>query len=277
MGNHTQWCVIAAPNPVWASKVFPNLKQDEAMDALWNAILKASRVTEDNDPVLEWEKHGKALAKHNKIMNDYQFEALRFKNGLGTDIEVKLVKNHIWCGGLDESTKGVDFNANIPTEENFTMPHKYGINGKVVATKPLDYQGNLIENFWLEFKDGKVVKYGAEKHEATLKNLLESDEGSSRLGEIALISHDSPISNTGILFFNTLFDENASCHMALGRAYPVNVEGGTDMSPEDLEKVGYNNSLVHCDFMFGSKDMAIEGITKDGKKVQIFKNGNYII
>lgn len=277
MGNHTQWCVIAAPNAVWASKVFPNLKQDEAIEALWNAILNASRITETNDPVKEWEEHNDTLAKHNRILNDYQFDALRFKNGLGTDVEVKLVNDHIWCGGVDESTKGIAFNANIPTEENFTMPHKYGVNGKVVATKPLDYQGNLIENFWLEFKDGKVIQYGAEKHEATLKNLLESDEGSSRLGEIALLSHDSPISNTGILFFNTLFDENASCHMALGRAYPVNVEGGTEKSMEELEKIGYNNSLVHCDFMFGSHDMAIEGITKEGKIVQIFKNGNFII
>lgn len=157
------------------------------------------------------------------------------------------------------------------------MPHKYGVNGKVVATKPLDYQGNLIENFWLEFKDGKVVSYGAEKQEATLKNLLNSDEGSSRLGEIALISHDSPISNSGILFLNTLFDENASCHMALGRAYPINVKGGVDMDEEELEKIGYNSSLVHCDFMFGSEDMSIIGITSDGKQVQIFKNGNFII
>lgn len=277
MGNHTQWCVIAAPNAVWASKVFPELSKEEALKALWNAILKASRISETNDPVKEWEEHNTILAKHNKILNDYQFDALRFKNGLGTDVEVKLVKNHIWCGGVEHSTKGIEFNANIPTEETFTMPHKYGVNGKVVATKPLDYQGNLIDNFWLEFKDGKVVAYGAKKHEATLKNLLESDEGSSRLGEIALISHDSPISNSGILFLNTLFDENASCHMALGRAYPINVVNGVSMSPEELENAGYNNSLVHCDFMFGSSDMSIKGITEDGREIEIFRNGNFII
>jgi aminopeptidase len=277
MGNHTQWCVIAAPNAVWASKVFPKLAKDEAVEALWNAILQASRISETNDPVAEWEKHNEILSKHNIILNDYQFDALRFKNSLGTDVEVKLVKNHIWAGGSENSSKGIEFNANIPTEETFTMPHKYGVNGKVVATKPLDFQGNLIENFWLEFKDGKVISYGAEKQEETLKNLLNSDEGSSRLGEIALISHDSPISNSGILFLNTLFDENASCHMALGRAYPINVKGGVDMNEEELEKIGYNSSLVHCDFMFGSADMSIIGVTPDGKQVQIFKNGNFII
>lgn len=277
MGNHTQWCVIAAPNQVWANKVFPKLKPEAAVEALWDAILKASRISETNDPVSEWEKHNQILAKHNKILNDFQFDALRFKNGLGTDVEVKLVKNHIWCGGVEHSTKGIEFNANIPTEETFTMPHKYGVNGKVVATKPLDYQGNLIENFWLEFKEGQVVAYGAEKQEATLKNLLSSDEGSSRLGEIALISHDSPISNSGILFLNTLFDENASCHMALGRAYPINVDGGVAMNDEELESVGYNSSLVHCDFMFGSADMSIKGITKAGHQVEIFRDGNFII
>jgi len=277
MSNHTQWCVIAAPNAVWAKKVFPNKPEAEAIDALWEAILKASRVREDNDPVAEWEKHNTILAKHNKILNSHQFASLHFQNKLGTNVTVKLVENHIWCGGVENSTKGVEFNANIPTEETFTMPHKYGVDGTVFATKPLDYQGNLIEDFWLEFKNGKVVAYGAKKQQNTLKNLLESDEGSSRLGEIALISHDSPISNSGILFLNTLFDENASCHMALGRAYPINVKGGVDMTPEQLEAVGYNSSLVHCDFMFGSADMHIVGTTHEGKKVEIFKNGNFII
>ncbi len=277
MSNRTQWCVIAAPNPVWAKKVFPDKTKSEAVNALWDAILKASRVREDNDPVAEWAKHNAILAKHNKILNENQFASLQFKNKLGTDIVVKLVDNHIWCGGSEDSTQGVEFNANIPTEETFTMPHKYGIDGFVFATKPLDYQGTLIEDFWLEFKNGLVIAYGAKKQQDTLKNLLEADEGSSRLGEIALISHDSPISNSGILFLNTLFDENASCHMALGRAYPINVKGGVDMTPEQLEKVGYNSSLVHCDFMFGSADMKIIGTKKDGKQVEIFKNGNFII
>ena len=157
-------------------------------------------------------------------MNEHNFKSLHFKSETGTDLTVELVKNHVWAGGCDETTKGVVFNPNIPTEENFCMPYKYGVNGKVVATKPLNYQGKLIENFWIEFENGKAVNYCAEKEVETLKNLIEFDEGSAYLGEVALISYDSPINNTGILFYNTLFDENASCHLALGRAYPMNVK-----------------------------------------------------
>jgi aminopeptidase len=214
---------------------------------------------------------------HNKGLTDYQFEQLHFKNSLGTDVTIDLVKNHIWAGGGETSTKGITFNPNIPTEENFTMPHKFGVNGKVVATKPLNYQGNLIEDFWLEFKDGKVINYDAKKQVETLKSLLEVDKGSSYIGEVALLSFDSPINNTGILFLNTLFDENASCHLALGRAYPMNVQGGTSMTQEELTKIGSNLSMVHSDFMFGSRDMNIVGTLKDGSKITIFKDGNYVI
>ncbi|MFP4287413.1 MAG: aminopeptidase [Candidatus Izemoplasmataceae bacterium] len=277
MGNRAQWSIVAAPNTVWAEKVFNNLKGDEAVEALWDAIFEACRVKEDNDPIAEWDKHNKTLSNHNKILNDYQFESLHFKNSLGTDLTVKLVENHIWAGGSEHSTKGVIFNPNIPTEETFTMPHKYGVNGKVVATKPLNYQGSLIEDFYLVFKDGKVVDYDAKKELGTLKSLIEFDEGSAYLGEVALISHDSPIQNSGILFLNTLFDENASCHLALGRAYPMNIQNGTSMEVKDLEKLGYNNSMAHSDFMFGSSDMSIVGKTKDGKEVQIFKDGNFVI
>ena len=277
MANHTQWCVIAAPNKVWASKVFPNLSPSVAVNRLWEAILKASRVTSSNDPVKEWEEHNETLRKHNQLLNNYQFQSLHFKNQLGTDVVVELVENHIWAGGSEHSTKGVVFNANIPTEETFTMPHRFGVQGKVVATKPLDYQGTLIEDFYLVFEQGKVVEYGAKKNVATLKNLLEADEGSSRLGEIALISHDSPISNSGILFLNTLFDENASCHMALGRAYPINVKNGVESSLEALEAIGYNQSNVHCDFMFGSACMEMDGITKQGERIAIFRGGNFVI
>jgi aminopeptidase len=262
---------------VWAKKVFPDMEEDKAEEALWDAIFKASRVTEDNDPVKEWNEHNARLIKHNKILNDFQFKALHFKNEIGTDLTVELVENHVWSGGQEEATTGTVFNPNIPTEENFTMPLKTGVNGKVVATKPLDYQGNLIEDFWLEFKDGKVVDYDAKEGKDNLKNLIEFDEGSSYLGEVALIGYDSPISQSNILFFNTLFDENASCHLALGRAYPMNIQGGTEMSKEELEKCGYNNSMAHVDFMFGSKDLDIVGETKDGKKVQIFKDGNFVI
>ncbi|MFP4078706.1 MAG: aminopeptidase [Candidatus Izemoplasmataceae bacterium] len=277
MGNRAQWTIVGAPNVVWARKVFPEKEEEEAVEALWEAILNASRVTEDNDPVTDWEAHNERLARHNQILNDHQFKALHFKNSLGTDITVELVKNHVWAGGNETSTSGVVFNPNIPTEESFTMPYKYGVNGKVVATKPLNYQGNLIEDFWLEFKDGAVIDFDAKKEKDTLKSLVEFDEGSRYLGEIALIPYDSPISNTGILFFNTLFDENASCHMALGRAYPMNVEGGTEMDKEALEKVGSNQSMAHSDFMFGSPDLTVTGIKHDGGKVQIFKDGNFTI
>ena len=278
MGNKTQWSIVGAPNPEWANKVFPDEKDtDTAVEKLWDAIFEACRVREDNDPVAEWEKHNETLSKHNRILNDYQFDRLHFKNSLGTDITIRLVDNHVWAGGNEHTTNGVEFNPNIPTEETFTMPHKNGTEGKVVATKPLNYQGNLIEDFWLVFKDGKVVDYDAKKEKETLKNLIEYDEGSAYLGEIALISDDSPISNSGILFLNTLFDENASCHMALGRAYPMNVENGTSMSQEELEKIGYNQSMAHSDFMFGSPDLEVTGITKDGKEVKLFKDGNFVI
>ena len=277
MGNHAQWCVVAAPNKVWAKKVFPNLKEDEAVEALWDAILQASRVTETNDPIEEWADHNKSMLAHNKILNDYNFDTLHFTNSLGTDLHVKIVENHIWAGGGENSSKGVYFNPNIPTEENFTMPEKLGVNGKVVSTKPLNYQGNLIEDFWLEFKDGKVINFDAKKNRDTLNSLLETDEGSKYLGEVALISYDSPISNSNILFLNTLFDENASCHLALGRAYPMNVKGGTVMTDEELVKAGSNQSMVHVDFMFGSKDLQVEGTLKDGSKVTIFTDGDFVI
>jgi len=277
MGNKSQWTIIAAPNPVWAKQVFPNLNEDDAVEALWKAIFNASRVTEDNDPVAEWDKHNATLLKHNQILNQFNFKHLHFKNSIGTDLIVELVKNHVWAGGGEHSGSGVYFNPNIPTEETFTMPYKWGTRGKVVATVPLNYQGKLVEDFWFVFKDGKVVDYGAKKEKDALTNLLATDDGSNYIGEIALISYDSPISNTKILFLNTLFDENASCHMALGKAYPMNVKNGVNESLENLEKIGYNNSMSHVDFMFGSPDMEIVGTTQDGKEIKVFEKGNFII
>lgn len=277
MGNRSQWTIIAAPNAIWAKQVFPNLGEVEAVEKLWEAIFDASRVKEDSDPILEWAKHNEVLLAHNKVLNDYNFKHLHFKNSIGTDLIVELVEDHIWAGGGEHAANGTYFNPNIPTEETFTMPYKFGTRGKVVATKPLNYQGKLIENFWLEFKDGKVVDFGAQKEEATLKSLLDTDEGSRYIGEIALISHDSPISNTNILFLNTLFDENASCHMALGRAYPMNIKGGIGAPIAELEKKGYNNSMNHVDFMFGNEDMEIIGLTHDGVEVKVFEKGNFVI
>ena len=277
MASRTQWAIIAYPNYEWAQQVFPTLLKEEAYEKLLEAILYTSRVEENKDSVQEWNNHMKNLEVHNKILNDYNFEKIHFKNGIGTDLEIYLVENHIWAGGGEMSEKGVFFAPNIPTEETFTMPHNKKINGTVVSTKPLNFRGKLIPKFKLTFKDGVVVKYEADEEIETLKSLLETDEGSKSLGEVALISYDSPISNLGIIFYNTLFDENASCHLALGNAYSMNIKDGTTMPEEELVKLGYNVSNVHVDFMFGSSDMEIVGTTHDGKEIQIFRKGNFVI
>lgn len=277
MGNKAQWTIIGASNKIWATKVFPDLPEDEAVEALWDAIFAASRVTLDNDPIEDWKNHNKLLRAHADLLNNYNFKELHFKNSLGTDLVVGLVDNHIWAAGGEVAANGFYFNPNIPTEEAFTMPHKFMTQGKVVATKPLNYNGKLIENFSIEFDQGKVVNFQAEKEVEALESILNFDDNARYIGEIALISHDSPISNTNILFYNTLYDENASCHMALGRAYPMNIKNGIGADVKDLEPKGYNNSMVHVDFMFGSSDMEITGITQDGKKIKVFENGNFIV
>ncbi|MFV0380305.1 MAG: aminopeptidase [Anaerorhabdus sp.] len=277
MANEGQWCIVGHPNPTWAKKIFPDLNEDDAVEALWNAILKASRVDGENDPIEAWVKHNANIKKYSSKMNEYSFKTLHFTNGLGTDLYLDLAPNHIWAGGCDKTSKGVQFNPNIPTEEVFTAPRRTGVNGIVYGTKPLNYQGKLIEEFWIKFKDGKAVEFSAKKEESALKNLIDLDEGSSYLGEVALISHFSPISEMNILFYNTLYDENASCHLALGAAYPTNVVGGKDMSKEDLVKNDVNVSMAHSDFMFGSHDMKIVGIKDNGEKIQVFENGSFCI
>lgn len=277
MSNYGQWSIVAIPNPIWAKMIFPELEEEVAIEKLWESILKSVRIDEDNDPVSDWNKHNKELSDHNKILNEYNFKSLHFKNGIGTDLVVELVENHIWEGGSDDSQSGITFNPNMPTEETFTMPKRTGVNGKVYGTKPLNYQGKLIENFWIRFKDGKAVEYDAEKEKEALGNLINMDEGSCYLGEVALISHDSPISNMNILFLNTLFDENASCHLALGAAYPSNLKNSESLSKEELVEKGGNVSMAHSDFMFGSHDMSIIGITQDNKQIEVFKEGNFCI
>ena len=278
MNNIGQWSIIAYPNLEWARKIFPNKTDDEAMEALWNAILYTSRV-ELGKTLDNWDKHNEEIHNHSKILNDYNFKSLHFKNGLGTDLTVGLIKNHIWEGGYDVARGDykVPFNPNIPSEEVFTMPDRYHIDGKVVSTKPLSYNGNIISKFELTFKDGSIVDYAADENLEVLKNLIEMDKGTKSLGEVALISHDSPISNSGILFYETLFDENASCHLAIGACYPTNVKDGSKMSRDELYKLGGNDSMEHVDFMFGSSDMSIIGTTYDGKEVTVFKDGNFII
>ena len=277
MANKTQWSVCAVPCAGWAQKVFEELPEEEAMDKLMDAILKCSHVREDNDPVSEWAEHSARLQHLTEVLNQNNFSSLHFTNGLGTDLTVELVKDHIWCGGASKTEKGVEFSPNIPTEEVFCMPYKMGVNGRCVATKPLSYQGKVIEGFEFTFKDGKVVEYSAKVNEGSLKSLVELDEGSCYLGEVALISHNSPISNSNILFYNTLFDENASCHLALGRAYAMNLKGGTAMKQEELSAAGANNSMTHVDFMFGSADMKVVGVREDGSEVLVMNEGNLVI
>ena len=272
--NKYQWCIAAVPGKEWAKKIFPDLESDEAIEKLWDAILNCSRVTDD--PIAEWDKHNKNLAKRCKFLNDYRFDRLEYKSSNGTDFTVGLNEKGIFCGG-GETTLGANiyFNPNIPSEEVFTSPMRGRAEGKVVSTKPLSYQGKLIENFWVEFKDGKVVKVGAEKNQDVLEKMVAMDEGASYLGEVALIAYDSPINKTGILFYNTLFDENASCHLALGRGFNNCLENYENYTNEECEKLGVNSSMIHVDFMIGSKDLSIVGVTKDGKCVQIFKDGNW--
>lgn len=277
MGNHGQWTIVAIPSVGWANLVFPELSDEKAVKHLWDAILSAVRVTADNDPVKAWDEHNKKLSDHNETLNDLNFKALHFTNSLGTDLVVGLADEHRWAGGSEIAGNGQVFNPNLPTEENFTMPHKNNVNGTVVSTKPLDYQGVLINDFKLEFKDGKVVDAVAKENQDKLIELLDNDKGSRHIGEVALLPHDSPIQNSGILFYNTLFDENASCHLALGAAYPMNIIGGVTMEEEELEKRGFNSSLVHVDFMFGSADMSIDGIKNDGSKIPVFRKGNFVI
>lgn len=274
MNNINVWCVASVPTPAWAKKVFPNEPIDVAMNKLWDAIYEAVRVNEA-DPVAAWEAHKTQLKTRMNYLNEMNFKSLRYTNQLGTDLVVDLPDHHIWIGGSDFTPEGHEFIANMPTEEVFTAPHRTGVNGRVVSSMPLNFNGSLIDGFELTFEYGKVVSYQAEVGYEHLKSLLETDEGSVYLGEVALVQNDSPISNMGILFYNTLFDENASCHLALGKAYPVCVKEGENMSPEELIQNGINDSMTHEDFMVGTSDLSIVGTTHDGREIQIFKDGNF--
>jgi aminopeptidase 2 len=273
MNNMVKWVVAAAASPAWAKSLFPDLSVEKAVEKLWENIFAATRVNLD-DPIAAWSEHDKNLKKYSKFLNKSQFTKLIYK-APGTDLEVCLVENHIWQGGSGTSKAGATFFANIPTEEIFTMPHAYKVNGVVKATKPLIELGNTIENFSFTLKDGKIVDCTAEKGKDVLKTLLSIDEGASRLGEVALVPHDSPISNTNILFKDTLFDENASCHFAFGAAYPDTVENGEKLSASEKKKIGMNESMTHVDFMVGGPELSVIGIDKNGKEVQILKNGNW--
>ena len=275
MNNENVWCVASVPTPKWASKVFPDDSVAVAMEKLWAAIFNAVRVNTP-DPVEAWESHKQNLKQQMKVLNTYNFKTLHYTNTLGTDLSIELPEGHIWLGGSDFTPAGHEFIANMPTEEIFTAPLRTGVNGRVVSSMPLNVSGSLIDGFELTFKDGRVIDYKAEVGYENLKQLLETDEGSLYLGEVALVSYDSPISNMGILFYNTLFDENASCHLALGKAYPVCVKEGDQMDSATLLANGINDSITHEDFMVGTKDLSIIGITHAGEKVEIFRDGNFV-
>lgn len=275
MSNKNTWCVVSVPTKAWAQKVFPELSCDDAVARLWREIYATVRIGEDGDPVRAWEEHAAFLKRAADFMNGHAFRFLRYTNALGTDLEVELPEGHIWAGGAEYSEGGVRFVANMPTEEVYTLPKRDGVNGTVVATKPLVFNGNLIENFRLVFRDGKVVDAQAERGADILRELLDTDEGASYLGEVALVPFDSPISRSGVLFYNTLFDENASCHLALGKAYPTCLKGGADMQSVELLQHGVNDSLLHEDFMVGSEDLSILGIRRDGREVPVFVKGNF--
>lgn len=273
--NEIQWCVAAVPSPVWAKRVFPEKSEEDAVAALWKAIFKTVRVGENAEE--KWQEHGRLLAEHSRKLNEKQFKKLHYHNSLGTDFTVGLAQNHIWAGGVDTTAGGVAFFANMPTEEVFTMPDCEQAEGVLKSALPLSHQGSLIRNFTLVFHEGKVVEYHAEEGEETLKMILDTDEGSKRLGEVALVPYDSPISQSGILFLQTLFDENASCHFALGQCYPNNMQGGELLSKEELREKGGNCAMNHVDFMVGTSDLTIAGIASDGTETVIFKDGRWAI
>ena len=274
MANVIPWCLVSIPTESWAKKVFPNKSSEEAVELLWEAILKANRIYEDN-PVKAWEDHKNNLKKSIEFLNSHNFKKIKISNQLGTNLEIELPENHVWLGGSDFTPENIEFIANMPTEEVFTAPKKDGVNGIVYSSKPLNFNGKLIDKFSLTFKEGKIVDFTAEEGYDTLKRLIETDEGSHYLGEVALVPYDSPISQANIIFYNTLYDENASCHLAIGKGYPNSIKNGENMSIEELTKAGINNSIVHEDFMFGTKDLNIIGITQDDKEIPIFKDGNF--
>ncbi|MCJ1779807.1 aminopeptidase [Mammaliicoccus sciuri] len=271
--DRMSWCVASYPSVGWAKMMFPELSDDEAVNKLLETILKTVRVDQE-DPVKAWEEHDHLLHEKADYLNNKKYKALHYKSE-GTDLTIELPNGQYWSGASSVNSKGNSFVANMPTEEVFTAPHKNGVNGTVSNTLPLSYSGNIIDDFTLTFKDGEVVDYKAGVGEEILKSILETDEGSKRLGEVALVPVDSPISNMNTLFYNTLFDENASCHIALGSAYAFCIEGGKDMTAEQLAENGLNDSTTHVDFMIGSKDLSIDGILENGEKEPIFRDGNW--
>ena len=276
MDNRYQWLIVAVPSPSWARKVFPGLDEETAVSKLWDAIIKTMRLDQEN-PVQAWKDHIAYLGDKSTKLNNLNLDYLTYKSSNGTDLKLHLQPNHLWLSARETDLKGIDFTANMPTEEVFTMPKKYGVDGKVVSTKPLSLYGQLVENFTCTFKEGKCVEVTAEKGLEVLETMLNMDDASRYLGEVALVPYNSPINETGLLFSNTLFDENACCHLAFGAAFKNNLKGYENMTDEDFKAVDYNESMNHVDFMIGSEDLEIIGTDFEGKEYQIFKNGVWAI
>ena len=274
--NKYQWCIASVPSKAWAKKVFPNEKTTKALEKLWEAILTTSRA--EGDPIANWTQHNSVLHNKCKILNSLNLRSLHYTSAQGTDLTVELLPQADFLAGSETTLgKNIEFNPNIPSEEVFTTPKAGAAEGIVYSTKPLSYQGVLIENFSFEFKNGKVVKVHAQKNQAQLEQMVAMDEGAKMLGECALVPQDSPIAESNILFYNTLFDENASCHLALGRGFSNCIKDYEKYSQDDFDKMGVNNSMIHVDFMIGSDSLDIVGTTADGKQVQIFKDGKWSI
>ena len=275
MKNQIRWNLIAVPSVSWAKTIFPELSNEDAVNKLWEYIFKTMRL-DKNNPIEEWQKHISQLKTRSEFLNNANLKELHYKNSIGTDLIIGLPENYLFEGCGEKALDGVPFVANMPTEEIFTAPHRLKVDGKVVASMPLVYNGTKIENFGFTFEKGRIVDFFAESGYEVLKNLIETDEGSHYLGEVALVQFNSPIRNLNTLFYNTLFDENASCHLAIGEAYPSCLKDGSAKSKTELFELGLNDSLEHVDFMIGTSDLQIDGITKDENKISIFKDGNFV-
>ena len=274
MENKHQWCIAGVPGKAWARKVFPGVADDVAEERLWEAILQTARA--NGDPLKNWDEHNATIHRRCDILNNYQFAALEYKSSNGTDFRVGLMSAGIFAGASEKDLSGREFNPNIPSEEVFTTPKRGEAEGLLVATKPLSWQGSLIENFSIRFENGKAVEVHAQKGQDALEKMISMDETAPYLGECALIDHRSPISDMGILFYNTLYDENASCHLALGRGFDVCVADYEKYTREELKAMGVNDSMIHVDFMIGTPDLHIDGITADGKKIPVFREGSWV-
>ncbi|MGE6489290.1 aminopeptidase [Paenisporosarcina sp. NPDC076898] len=273
MSDKIAWSIVAIPSEMWAAKVFPDLPKEEQLSTLWETIFKTVRIG-DGTAVDQWKTHIRNLETRATALNDKRFKKIIYK-APGTDLTIELPDKHIWMTGASRTPNRTAFIANMPTEEVYTAPLKFGVNGYVRNTKPLVYQGNIIDDFTITFEDGKIIKAHAEAGNDLLQQLIQNDEGSAYLGELALVPHESPISSSGILFYNTLFDENASNHLAIGEAYPTCVEGARDLEEAQLRALGLNTSITHEDFMIGSAEMDIDGEREDGTIEPIFRKGNW--